>query len=241
RAARQDAIERLPLEHLSPEHRRRADAVLADVHVFRELPTLLCEIEPDVYRYFIAHPDVAVSIWHAMNISKFQLRPIAPERYSAGDGDGTEGTVEVLYRGGEDTLVLCNGTYNSPLLVRPIETLALMHLQTGFARTPDGRFFARHRMQLFVSFPTSQGAATAAKLVSPLSNLIIDRNFEEITLFLHMMSQVMARQPGWVERLTTRLENVPDTQKDLLLDVAARVYVAAQKRATAAAASEPPQ
>jgi hypothetical protein len=46
-----------------------------------------------------------------------------------------------------------------------------------------------------------------------------------------MMDEAMSHEPGWVERTAGRMEGVlPGTDKQLL-DVAAQVYVDAQRRA----------
>src|SRR5215216_1735367 len=51
----------VPLNRLSPGDRRRAEAVLGDLSMFRKMPTLRLEVDHDAYRYFVEHPDVAVS------------------------------------------------------------------------------------------------------------------------------------------------------------------------------------
>jgi hypothetical protein len=72
-AARKAAIAALPLEHLTPENRQRVNTLLKSVSFYRRLPKVTFNVEPDVYNYFLAHPDVAVSIWRAMKISKLKM------------------------------------------------------------------------------------------------------------------------------------------------------------------------
>jgi hypothetical protein len=78
-------------------------------------------------------------------------------------------------------------------------------------------------------FP-SQTVETAAKVISPMTNSVIDHNFEEIGLFAHMMSVGMQTQPGWVEDLAARLDGVHEQHRSEMLQVTARVYVANKKR-----------
>jgi hypothetical protein len=229
RKAKKAARAKLPLQHLTPENRRRAEEVLRSVSLFRKLPTYSFEVEPDVYWFFVSHPDVAVSIWRSLGISKFQMWQTGPDTYEADAGDGSYGVVDVLYRGTTEHLIACDGVYKSPFLVRRIKARALMHLETRMTARPDGKADVQHCINLFVSFPSST-VKRAAKLVSPISNLIVDRNFREVTRFLQLMSRAMASQPGWVERIAGRMEGVHAMRRDQLLKLTARVFVAARKR-----------
>lgn len=230
--AKQAAMAELPLDKVGPNQQRQIRDVLSSVSLFRRMPTLTFEVDPDVYLYFTKNPDVVVSIWHAMEISKFQLQAADETRYEADAGDGSKGTVHVLFRDAEQTLVLCDGVYTSPLLVRPIQARALLHLQTGFLREADGRTFAVHRSALFVSLP-SQTVEAAARLISPISNLIADRNFKQITTFVQMMNLAMCRQPGWVEGVAYKMD-IPEEKRSEFLKLAAHAYVVVRKRELAA-------
>ena len=74
-----------------------------------------------------------------------------------------------------------------------------------------------------MTFP-SQTFDTVARIMSPLSNAIIDQNFREVSLFLHMMSTAMERQPGWVENVSSRLEGVWPERRTQLMEVTVDVF-----------------
>ncbi|MEX0703534.1 MAG: hypothetical protein WD069_15675 [Planctomycetales bacterium] len=230
--ARTDALAGLPLDKLSPEDRRAANEILMSLGLFRRLPTISIECDPAAYDYFIRQPDAAVNIWRVLEISEFRMTQVAPGSYRADAGDGTKGTVRLLHRGENEHLVLCAGEYKSPLLLRPIEARALLHLETKLVRDWEGKGRAVHRLNMFVFFP-SQTVETAAKMLSPVSNMVLDRNFREVSLFVHMMTLAMVRQPSWVEQLANRLEDVPAESRRELIDVTAQVYVAEVKRVEA--------
>ena len=100
-----------------------------------------------------------------------------------------------------------------------------MHLQPEFKEND----LIVHRFDLFVSFP-SQTVETIAKVISPISNRIADRNFEEVSLFVEMMNRGMALQPGWVEQVAQKLEGVSPNRPDELLELTAAIYVEANRR-----------
>jgi hypothetical protein len=219
----------IPMSNLPAATRKDVERLIDSADMFRRLPTLRFEVEPAVYSYFLAHPDVAVSIWQAMKVSNLQMREVSPAKYHVDGGDGTVGDMQVLYRDGSHQLIVCDGEFKSPIVKRTIQARALMHLVTSAERTRDGRLLVTHRLDLFVGFP-SQAFGTAVKLASPVSNMIIDRNFREVSLFVQMMALAMVRQPDWVEGLAGRLEGVSEQNKDELVRLTAHVFLAHQER-----------
>jgi hypothetical protein len=135
----------------------------------------------------------------------------------------------VLYRDARDVLVLCEGVVHSPVLPGDIKARTLLHLQVEFGKSKEDLIWARNRVRMYVEFP-SEAIETAAQVVSPLGNLIIDRNLKEVCLFVAMMSAAMAHQPGWVEHITRQLDGVPPKRHEELIGLTAKVFVAARKR-----------
>ena len=228
-AVRKQALHDLPLERLSNEARGKAESLLKNIGMFRRLPSLSFEVDPDVYGYFVRNPDVAVATWRAMDISKFNLQEVGPNRYHADAGDGSIGDVELFYHTPEDTLIHCDGAFKSPLLPKPIVARSLMRLQTTFAKEPDGRVIGTHSGDVFVEFP-SPAIETVAKAISPVSHTIADRNFKQMTLFAHLMSQAMAKHPGWIEVIGNKLDGVDARRKQEFMEVSARSHAIARKR-----------
>jgi len=216
---------------LSAVQRRKVHSVLRETSYFRALPMLQFETDPRAYLYLTVQPEVTVSLWRAMGISKFELSPQRAGRYVADAGDGTKGTIEVLHQSPKRQIILCSGVFKSPLMLKGIKTRSIMHLQTDFSQQEDGRTVATHRAFVHVSFP-STAVETVAKMLSPVGNYILDKNFREISLFVHVMSLAMTRQPGWVEHITKKMDGISPKQKNDLLKLTARVYYAHRKRET---------
>ncbi len=223
------ALKALPLQPLDAKSRARASNVLTNICMFRRLPVVQLQSHPEVYQYFMQHPDVAVAIWRAMNISKFEMWQTGPNEFEADTKDGTIGVVDALHRTKNSALVICEGEYRNRLLLKPVRARALLHLVAEFGMDKDGKPNVEHHLDMFVSFD-SHTVKTAAKVISPLSNLIVDRNFREVSLFAQMMSVAMERQPGWVDRIAKKMKGVVKGRDKQLMDVTARVYVAAQRR-----------
>ena len=197
---RKQSIADLGLERLSPEAQQKSQAVLKNLGMFRKLPTISFECDPSVYEYFLSNPDVAVSTWRAMDISQFQLHETGPNQYHADAGDGSIGDLELLIHTPTDTMIHCDGAFKSPLLPKPIIARSLMRVQTTFSKEQDGRIIGTHSGDVYVEFP-SQAIEAAARVIAPVSHSIADRNFKQMTLFVHLMSQAMVKHPDGSSRL----------------------------------------
>jgi hypothetical protein len=227
-ATRREAIAELSLAGLTPVQLAKAQDVLNGLGLFRRLPTLEMEADADVYRYLLSHPDIAVSTWRAMDISKFQLNLIGPGVYHADAGDGSVGTVELWRATPDETVIYCDGAFKSPLLAKPIVARAIMRLKMRFFDDADGKARVEHCGDVFVEFP-SQTVETVARVISPVSHMIADRNFRQLTLYVHLMSQAMSRQPGWIRTIARRMDS-PEEQRAEFLATAAAAHAASERR-----------
>ena len=240
--ARRRAEAALPLNALAPTARGRAAAILNDHTLFRTLPALRFPIHGDGLRYFVNHPDVAVALWRLLGVSDCELWQTGPDTYEGDAGDGSIGRFEILLRGERDLVALIDGQFKSPVLNDPIRATCLFHLHTETAFDAAGDPIAVGRASLFVAFP-SRAVGAAAKLISPVTNVVLDRNFEEVCLFAHLMDRSMQTRPVWVEGLAARMDGVLPRRKVELSRVSERVYAAARyrERLRQAAAPSPPQ
>ena len=72
-----------------------------------------------------------------------------------------------------------------------------MHLQTQYVQGEALQPQVVHGLDLFVMFP-SNTVDTVVRVIAPVSHMIADRNFRELSLFVRFMNVAMERQPGWV-------------------------------------------
>ncbi len=225
RHVRRAAISSFPFQLMAPQARASAHQILDDLSLYRRLPTIELESDRRCYEYFTNHPDVAVSIWRAMEISRVQMKRESATLFDTDTQDGTLGTVRVLLNTSEHYVVTCHGEFKSPAIKKPVRAMAMMHLKPTFRKNGT----VEHQLDLYVSFP-SHAVEAIARLISPVSNRIADRNFEEISLFVEMMSLAMTRQPGWVEKIGQDLEGVRQEDVEELLALTAKLYVEKAKQ-----------
>ncbi len=227
--SRDEALKLLPIAQLPASSQQLANGVVNSSSLYRRLPTIRSQVDHRVYRFFADHPDVAVSMWRAMGVSKLQMFQTGEFEYEADAKDGSVGVIKILSRTPTDCLLHCSGMFQSPVLSKPIQARAVMHVRTAFEVNADGEQIVTHTADLFVAFP-SQTVETVAKAMAPISNKITDKNFEEISLFVRMMQLAMTQQPGWIEQMAAKLEGVIAGRSDQLLQVTAQCYIDEKKR-----------
>ena len=232
--ARKAALAALPLNQLRPDQRAKANSILGSISFYRRLPKVSFPVEPEVYNYFVAHPDVTASLWRAMNISKLEMWQTARYEYEADLKDGTLGVVEALLQSPDRQLVFCDGSFKSPLLTKPIKARSLLLLETTLEKHADGRATATHRAELFVSFP-SETVEAISKVLTPVTTTITDKTFSEVSLFLKLMSRAMASRPDWVEDLVQKMDGVTDIRKKQVRELSDHVHTTSRQRAVVSA------
>lgn len=224
-----ESIRALPVRDLNEPTQRMVNSIVQNSSLYRRLPTIRCQVDHRTYRFFADHPDVAVSLWRAMGVSKLEMHQTGEWEYESDAKDGTVGVITILRRTPTDCLIHCNGMFQSPVLAKPIQAQAIVYVRTSFEVDNAGHQMVTHTADMFVTFP-SQTVETVAKAMAPISNKITDKNFEEVSLFLRMMQLAMTQQPGWVEQVTSKLEGIMPGRADTLLEITAQCYIDEKRR-----------
>ncbi|MEI7699154.1 MAG: hypothetical protein WCK86_05115 [Planctomycetia bacterium] len=209
----------IPLNRLSQEDRKRAAEVIQNCNQFRRLPSLQYSIDEPIYRYLLEHPDVAVSTWRVMGISQFEMWQTGPMEFEAAAVDGSEGLADILYRDESQTLFICEGSYHHLLLPRPLQASALIWFRAEYQPHESGTHVVTQHADVFVHFP-SAGVAGLAKVLTPVTNSLMDRNIFEVSLYASLMSRGVRDEPEWIVDLAEDMQGVLPQRKGELIAVA---------------------
>ncbi|HCS50556.1 hypothetical protein [Rubinisphaera sp.] len=229
RNLKEQAVNRLNNVRLTSSGRASANKMIEEMSLYRRLPEIRFEIDPETYDYFIGNPDFVVGLWQSMGISAINLKESAKYQYDMNNVDGTKCKIYYIKRSQNTNIVFCQGEFQSPFLKTPITANGLVCINAQFEKQPDGTTFVRHSADVFVSFP-NVAIEAAARLISPVSNYIADRNFQEISLFMHSMHLSMTRQPRWVQDVAGKLNGVMPDRVAELNRITLKVYEAEQDR-----------
>lgn len=214
-AARQGAVQSIPIEKLTAESRGKVQSVLSNVTVFRRFPTRVVNCDPDLYLFLVRHPDVVVGTWEALGISQLQLRQTAPRTFRIVESEGTTAVIEYLYQSHDTHVLYGEWAYTGSLLNRTVHGRCLAILKAGYVREPDGRYYITNRLDGFLSVEPG-GAEMLTKLLHPLVVRNADMNFVQSVAYVGSLSRTAEVNLPGMQRLSTKLVHVqPEVRKQL--------------------------
>lgn len=219
-AARQSAVQSIPIEKLGAQARAKVASVLRKISVFRRMPVGVVDCDPELYLFLVRHPDVVVNIWEVLKISRLKLRQVGPDSYQVSESAGTLATVEFLYRSHDTHVLYAEGSYEGPLTVRPIQGRGLLILKSGYVRETNGRYYVTSRLDTFLRVEPA-GAELLTKTFHPLVGTVADSNFLQTVAFVGSLSRTAERNSTGVQRLAAKLSHVQPQLRLRLSELAA--------------------
>lgn len=217
--AQKQAAANIPIRAMTLQNRTRALQVIEKCNQFRKLPELQYSVDSSIYQYLLQHPDVAVSTWRVMGISKFEMWQTGQHEFEAQAADGSEGLADILYQDGNQCIFICDGRYHNPLLPKPLEAVALIWFRNSFLPAADGTHVVSQKADVFVSF-SSIGLSAVAKVLTPVTNSLMDRNLYEVSLYASLMSRAVRDEPEWIIQVAQQMDGVLPQRSSELINIA---------------------
>jgi hypothetical protein len=225
-AAKAEAIRKLPLREMTPEARRKLMAVVERPSIYRRLPPTTIECDPALYIFLIRNPEVVVSIWQLMGVSKMTAHRTGPYLWKGNDGAGTTADVELIYGTDDLHIMYSDGVYEGSLLKRTVTGRCVIMLQSGYGQADDRRWYVGNRLDIFLQIDNA-GADVIARTLSPWVGKVADANFTESCKFAQRLSATAEQNGPGVQKLADKLSDVdPQVQSEFT-----RVATAVQQRA----------
>ena len=222
RAARENAIQLIPFEKLTPDGRARATWILSHTSVFRRMPIRLIQCDAELYLFMVRHPDVVVNIWEVMGISHITMRQVAADKYQVNDDIGTVGGLEVLYRSDDTHVFYADGTYKGSLFNQEIRGRGLLILKTGYVREPDGRTYITSRLDAFMNIEPGT-VEFLTKTFQPAVGRVADGNFTQTASFIACLQKTVEVNNRGVQRLAGKLTKIAPEVRQQFAELSDRV------------------
>lgn len=212
----------IPFDRLTPQTQDRLWSVVDRPTIHRRLPAQVIGCDPDLYVFFLRHPEVVVNMWQLMGITTLSVRRIGAFSFDARDGAGTQAKVELVYGTPDTHVFFADGAYEGPLLKRRTPGRCIMVLKSDYARDSRERTQVTNQMDAFLQLDQT-GAEVVARTLQPLIGKTADHNFGETLTFVSRVSQAVEKNPTGVQRLATRLTGVDPAVREKFVAVATAV------------------
>ncbi len=226
---RQEAIDAIPFDQLTEASRQKLWSVVSQPSIYRQLPITVTEADPDLHVHLVRYPEVVVSMWQLMGITKVQIQRTSDFTFKAADGAGTVCDVQLIYGDSNLHVYYAEGSYEGALLRKLIRGNCVMVLRSDYHQTETQQVFVTNRLDMFVQLD-NVGAEILAKTLHPLVGKSADHNFIESTRFLGQVSQAAEARSSGLQQLAARLENIDEPVRERFVEVAANANRRAAQR-----------
>ncbi|MFO0901682.1 MAG: hypothetical protein U0939_01710 [Pirellulales bacterium] len=212
----------IPFEQLTPPTQDRLRGVVERPTLHRRLPVQVNGCDPDLYVFFLRHPEVVVNMWQLMGITTLSVRRTGAYSFDARDGVGTQAKVELIYGTPDTHVYFADGAYEGPLLKRRTPGRAVLVLKSGYTKGQQDRTQVTSQLDAFLQLDQT-GAEVVVRTLQPLIGKTADHNFGETLLFVSRVSQAVEKNATGVQRLASRLNGVEPSVREKFVTVATAV------------------
>lgn len=233
RSARENAIQSIPFDNLTPKAKERINRVVSKPSMYRRMPTNVVSCDPKMYQFLVRHPEVIVNIWQLMGITKVSCKRVGPYTIDAADGVGTVTSVELIYGDKDTHVIYCEGHYDGPLFRRPLTGRCVLLLKSKYEKNEADEWNVKNQLDVFLQVDHI-GVDVFTRTLHPLLGKSADINFVESTKFLERISRTSESNGPGMQRLAARLDQVDANVKSRFANIASDVFDAAQERRVAA-------
>lgn len=213
KTARDEAIRAIPMQKVTRESQAKIQNILKDVSVYRHMARQTIDCEPDMYLYLGRNPELVVNMWTTMGVTKMSMDRVANDTFRVADGEGTKGTVQILYNSDEMNLLYSEGTYDGSKYPRTVRGKCLLMLRNQYGQNQQGRILISSTLDMFLAVDNI-GIELLAKTFSSTVNKAADHNFAETAKFVGKLSTTSEVNPEAIVKLTQKLQHVDQQRKE---------------------------
>jgi hypothetical protein len=204
REARDKAVKAIPFTQLTPQATSKLSAVIEGSSYFRRMPAQSLNCEPEVLISLARNPEVLVSIWDTMGITRVKLDRTAQYQHSGNDGAGTTCKLDLIYGNDATHVYFVEGDYDGQMWPKKLTGRSVIILHQTPAQEVNGLRRITVWMDVFLKVDNI-GADLVVRTLSPLVNKSADSNFVESVAFVEQISQAAAVNSSGLQNLISKL------------------------------------
>jgi len=239
RKLRQEVVKQIPWAQLNVETKAKIADVVDKPNMYRSLPRMAIQIDPDYLHFLIRHPEVVVNIWELMGITDMKAKRIAPYRLQTDDGAGTTSEMELVYGSNDTHIYYGEGQYEGPVLRKKLTARCVVVVRTsprnqglGLAGQTAGVVNKDRQMvcqlDVFLKIPNA-AAGLIVRTIQPIVGPTADHNFSESMKFLQRLNETTEENGYGVQEMGKRL-SVSRPVQEKFISVAGDVHQRAVSR-----------
>lgn len=185
-----------PVERIEAHWACRLEPIISHYTTANKLGPLRTPLPQVVYLHLLDHPPMAASLVNRLGIAPYQSERRGPGRYWANDGEGTEGTVELVYQDRTSRVYYLEGSHDSRFL-RHITGKAVVLLKMSQVTDSNGVEAMDSTMVSYTRLD-NRLLSGIVSLLRPLTGSAVTRKLAKGVDSVNRLSQMMRQQPDRV-------------------------------------------
>lgn len=184
----------VPIEALPPEVRTNARLALENPTLHLQGPPEVFSGNPDLYYWFLDHPDKASQIWRQLGAKCMTITDRGLGRFNCQDGRGSSINWETVYRSPQKRIWYAEGiAYGSALMPSiPVKAIAVLH--HAHHQDGDSRPLIFHQVDLYVH-TDSKAAAMVAAMLGSMAPRLANQAVVQLEMFFSALVWYLDRHP----------------------------------------------
>lgn len=187
-------------ENLPPHLRDRVRLVLAHPTLETRGPTEVFRGDPELYHWFLDHPDRAVPLWRKLGAKCMDIRDRGNGCFGCSDGQGSDIRWETAYRGQYLRIWYAEGEARPGPLFSAVVVRAVVVLRYRQNTDALGHTVLQHQADLFLH-TDSKAVALATKLLGASAPQLARQCVGQMELFFSFPVAYLDRHPERAEAL----------------------------------------
>ena len=182
-----------PVEQIEANWACRLEPIISHYTTANKLGPLRTPLPQVVYLYLLDHPPMAASLVNRLGIAPYQSEIRGSGRYWGNDGEGTEGTVELVYQDRTSRVYYLEGSHDRRFLPR-ITGKAVVLLRMNQVTDSNG---VEAMDSTLVSYTRLDNRLLSGivSLLRPLVGSTVTRKLAKGVDSVNRLSQVMRKEP----------------------------------------------
>ncbi len=193
-------ITAVALESIHPDARDIVRPVL-------EKPTLSARSQTekftgnlDVYRYFLDHPDRAVTAWRRLGAKCVSIEPKGQQRFRWADVNGSDVTWRTVASDNNLRVWLAEGSVKPNTVLPLVPVKAVVVLRYGEVADIEGAANLQHRTEMYIH-TDNKTAALVTKMMGPSAQRLAEQGLGQFQFFFSGLSFYLGRHPDQIQVL----------------------------------------
>jgi hypothetical protein len=190
----------VPLHQVAPQHREHVRHVLEQPTLTAHGPMEIFACRPEVYRWFLDHPDQAVPLWRRLGARCMDITDQGDGRFGWADTHGSQVHWQTVCDEPRLRIWYAEGSVRPGPLLPLVPARAVVVLRHVEGHGLDGRTLVRHQADMYVQ-TDSKTAALATRLLGPAAPRLADQCLSQMEMFFSALAWYFDHYPERAGRL----------------------------------------